>query len=429
MRRSAPRLPLRRASFGGTRAEYLSQVCGLLWPAPALVTLTSPGRDPLAVTPPGGGVSARPTPAPAELIVIPGRARPRLLVPTERRAAAAAVQGSSGPGLRTARLRKRAIRLAMASGAGPFLFRDRLRIQAPEDSPTIVSYLRAALGSDIRLSMHVGAPRANRKPVLQLLTAAGEPIGFAKIGIDPLTSRLGLAEREALAQLATARLGGLTVPRVLHYGTWNGLGVLVLGPLPTWRERRPLSDSRLAAAMREVAGIGGLTREPLAAAAHWQRLGARLSAADDRPDRAALGSALGRLADQAGGTVLCYGSWHGDWTPWNMASTGRGLLVWDWERFAHGVPIGFDALHHWLQTEVVPGRRDPANAARELIERAAALLDPFDVGADEARLTAVLYLAELAARYLADRQIEAGARLGAPGGWLIPAITSELARR
>jgi hypothetical protein len=170
--------------------------------------------------------------------------------------------------LRTARLRKRAIRLAMASGAGPFLFRDRLRIQAPEDSPTIVSYLRAALGSDIRLSMHVGAPRANRKPVLQLLTAAGEPIGFAKIGIDPLTSRLGLAEREALAQLATARLGGLTVPRVLHYGTWNGLGVLVLGPLPTWRERRPLSDSRLAAAMREVAGIGGLTREPLAAAAH-----------------------------------------------------------------------------------------------------------------------------------------------------------------
>jgi hypothetical protein len=46
----------------------------------------------------------------------------------------------------------------------------------------------------------------------------------------------------------------------------------------------------------------------------------------------------------------------------------------------------------------------------------------------EARLTAVLYLAELSARYIADRQAEAGAWLGAPGRWLIPAITGELAR-
>jgi hypothetical protein len=44
------------------------------------------------------------------------------------------------------------------------------------------------------------------------------------------------------------------------------------------------------------------------------------------------------------------------------------------------------------------------------------------VPAIEARLIAVLYLAELAVRYLADRQAEAGALLGQPGTWLIPAI-------
>jgi hypothetical protein len=44
------------------------------------------------------------------------------------------------------------------------------------------------------------------------------------------------------------------------------------------------------------------------------------------------------------------------------------------------------------------------------------------VPAAEAQLVAVLYLTELSARYLADRQAEAGALLGRLGSWLIPAI-------
>ena len=56
------------------------------------------------------------------------------------------------------------------------------------------------------------------------------------------------------------------------------------------------------------------------------------------------------------------------------------------------------------------------------MRHAPASLAPFGVPASEARLVAVLYLAELSARYLADRQAEAGARLGQPGTWLIPAI-------
>ncbi len=111
-----------------------------------------------------------------------------------------------------------------------------------------------------------------------------------------------------------------------------------------------------------------------------------------------------------------------------MANTDAGLLVWDWERLAHGVPVGFDALHHWLWIEARDRRRRPAGAAREVIDRAAGLLEPFGVDAGNARLTALLYLGELATRFLRDRQSEAGARLGAPGEWLIPAITDELAR-
>jgi hypothetical protein len=46
----------------------------------------------------------------------------------------------------------------------------------------------------------------------------------------------------------------------------------------------------------------------------------------------------------------------------------------------------------------------------------------------EARLTAALYLADVATRYLVDRQAQAGAPLGDPGTWLIPALVAEVAQ-
>jgi hypothetical protein len=107
-----------------------------------------------------------------------------------------------------------------------------------------------------------------------------------------------------------------------------------------------------------------------------------------------------------------------------MACTRAGLLVWDWERFATGVPVGFDALHYWLQAAVVSSRCDPAAAAADCVARAPALLRPFGIDPDAARLTALLYLCELSTRYLVDRQAQAGARLGAPGRWLIPALAA-----
>jgi hypothetical protein len=166
--------------------------------------------------------------------------------------------------------------------------------------------------------------------------------------------------------------------------------------------------------------VGGRSRGPLAGCDYLARLRCRLADGPAGPDRVALSDALDALAEA--GPELSFGAWHGDWTDWNMASTADGLLVWDWERFDPGVPIGFDPLHYRLQSDVVRRRRPPTEAAEACVRDAAACLAPFGVPADEARLVAVLYLAELSARYLADRQAEAGARLGQPGTWLIPAI-------
>jgi hypothetical protein len=45
-----------------------------------------------------------------------------------------------------------------------------------------------------------------------------------------------------------------------------------------------------------------------------------------------------------------------------------------------------------------------------------------------AEITALLYLVDLAARYLADRQAEAGARLGVLGTWLLPVLIDRVGR-
>jgi hypothetical protein len=58
------------------------------------------------------------------------------------------------------------------------------------------------------------------------------------------------------------------------------------------------------------------------------------------------------------------------------------------------------------------------------VRRAPELLGPFGIADHEARLTALLYLADLSVRYLADRQEQAGAALGAPRRWLLPALQS-----
>jgi hypothetical protein len=357
-----------------------------------------------------------------------GARRPRLLLPAAPAAGAAAVRGYGEPGSRSSRLGARALSLALATGIAGTTLRSRIRVHIPPGADTIESYLRAALGRDLLVSMHLGPARANRKPVLQLLTARGQPAGFAKIGTGPLTRALVQAERDALTRLSGAGLADVTLPHVLHYGEWREMNVLVLSALPVWQRRRPVVAERLAAAMNSVARVGGVRREPLAGGGYWRRLGERLAATDENADRHALAGLLDTLGARADAAPLALGSWHGDWTPWNMACTSSGLLVWDWERFADGVPLGFDALHYRLQKDVVPGRREPRDAAAGCIADAPRLLAPFGLGAKEARITGILYLADLATRYLTDRQAKASARLGAPGGWLIPAAAAEVRR-
>jgi hypothetical protein len=174
--------------------------------------------------------------------------------------------------------------------------------------------------------------------------------------------------------------------------------------------------------MREVASCLGLTRTTLSASRYAVTLRKTLAAVNSGE----LHDATDVLLTRRGDTALEFGAWHGDWAPWNMAALAGSLLVWDWERFTPGVPMGFDALHHALHVRLERGK--PARAAvSDVVSRAPELLAPFDVAPDAAQVTALLYLIDLAGRYLADKQAEAGARLGVLGTWLLPVLLQRLA--
>lgn len=404
--------PARIASADGERLRYLEDVTPLLWPAPASVSVDGQHMP--------GSVSS-------EFILVPNARRPRLVLPAERAVGAAAAAHYAKPGSALARLRAHLLAGVVNSGLGGAVMRDRLRVHEPPGVDTVQTRLRAALGQDLRVSLHLGPPRANRKPVLQLITPRGATVGFAKIGVDELTCALVRSECDTLRQLEHVGLEHVRTPAVVHHERWNGMEILVLAALPVWRGRRRLRPDQLNDAMVEIGHVRGVRSRRLGDSPYLRALQARLAGVTG-DDHASLESALTTIAAHAANADLDFGAWHGDWAPWNVAALGESVLLWDWERFDDDVPLGFDALHHWLQETVRTRRGDPGSAASTCVTEAPRLLTPFGVDAERARLTARLYLADLAIRYLLDGQEETGTRLGTARSWLLPALTSEAAR-
>jgi hypothetical protein len=250
-------------------------------------------------------------------------------------------------------------------------------------------------------------------------TQAGQPLGHIKVGWNEVTR--SLVRHEAAILLALTGLAGppdgaagagpvpdvaaLRVPRVLHHGEWYGrdlLAVSDVGGSPWYRRRR---TSLPASATRQAGRALGVDRVALGASDFWSDLLARAKrlvdhAAVDAGISADLAAAMDALESGSATTELDFGLMHGDWAPWNMASLGPSLAVWDWERSRIRGPVGFDSVFFRFQVDLwirgLPAEQALGRSQRALAETMAASGASPEAGT----LTLRLVLLEVALRQL-----------------------------
>lgn len=371
--------------------DRLLRTVGRLWPGHEVALVRNRRRDRAA----------------RELIFVPSQASPRLLVPAGRPQAAASGLRRFSTALSS---KERAIRLigsvALRAGAEGLLS-DRVRMTPrPGAEPSIEQHLSEVLGTEVVVGLGVGSLRANQKPILQVFDRRGRCVAYVKVGDSELTAGLVQQEGAALAELTKKDWRLLELPALLHLGNWQGLELLVISALDT--AVRPSSGPLLQpplAALDELYDRFDEGSAALGESAYWQELLATAEQVEDERLRTAYREALDRVGESHGDETVQLTAWHGDFAPWNLSTRGGRVQLWDWERFATGVPVGLDRVHYVLHTSA---RAHGFSA--EVID--AALASPHthhpSCSAEEQDLLGVLYLASISARYLLGSQGDQG---------------------
>lgn len=240
-----------------------------------------------------------------------------------------------------------------------------------------------------------GGSGLSRKPVLQVFGTDGTPLGFVKVGWNDWTRDAIRREAAGLRACAEAASGRLSAPALLGHYPWRGLDLLVTAPMPAGMRRvavrSPLPD---AGVLREIIRLSEPHSGELVTSAWWLGLQARIATIPDPVTRTELERTASRIEDLGGHAKLDFGTWHGDFAPWNLAWAARRLVAWDWESTAAQAPVGFDALHFHFQVAFV-ARRLPLEDAVRATAKAGPVLAALGVPATAHRLLGALHLLEL----------------------------------
>lgn len=407
-----------------SRGDFLGEVFTTLWPQPPQRVRPWQARRQASAAPPG---MAGPAAGRRRYALVPSAAAPAVAVPLRPRRGAASVLANYKASARgMARLRLRLLAALARLGAFELWPHQVVLPHPPPGAGSLETFLAGELGHDVVASVYTSPPRANRKPVLQLLDGSGRTFGYAKIGVNPLTTSLVAGEARALGEMGRRSLSSVRVPSVVFHGDWQGLEILVQSALDVTASGHAPAGV-LSAAMVEVCGDPDqLTAVPAASNSYVDGLAIRLDLVKTPRGQWLRSAVVSWVAAAGVDEQLRLGAWHGDWTPWNMAYDGRDLSVWDWERYEEGVPAGYDALHCASQAVIMSREQTPGDAVAALLGQAPALLAPFGLDAAAAERVCGLYLIELGARYEGDGQEAAGARLGRLETWLLPVIADQV---
>lgn len=401
-------VPVERESSARMRSPDLTWLTSVLWPDADV--RVSPKR-----VPPGERVAEA-------YAVVPSASRPRLLIPFSSPSLAEPAMRRYNDAISAFASARREVewRFATSSiGWARFpplvVFFDR----DPRPDELLTHHVRDIFERpDAALAISFGSPRPNRKPTVQVLTLDGEVLGFGKVGWNEPTRAVIANEVAALRRLERDPPVGFRVPDLVHEGPWREHTLSITAPVPTCgRSRHRRGRMPPPEITREIARRGGIAVTPFASTPWWRSVHERGASADDSTR-----VVLRWMHDLHGRRLLWHGSWHGDWSPQNLATVDGVLYVWNWERARDGVPLGLDPIHFAFQSAMRRGR-DVRRAVHVAMRRSALTLRALGVPSGDDPLLMACYLAELLVRF------EEGRRYGAemrPG--MLEALLAELRR-
>lgn len=359
--------------------------------------------------------------------LVPNATAPRYLLPlTSRSEAARSVElyGALSTPLR------RAIRVAAGAGLRVGLVQPLLqsrayvhaRVGVPVEELAAVSFTHhlARVFDEERIValISLGGGGSYSKPVVQVLSLTGAPIGFVKVGWDEVTRRLVVNEARMLRLCEQASLRKLRVPRLISAGRWNDVEMSVVSPLPEDVRRYPPKTLPPVAITEEVSQIADRGVEPLWEGTYADGLRRRIESGSESSRTPNI---LDWLRQTSAEARVRIGAWHGDWAPWNLATRGAELHAWDWEQGGDQVPLGFDVIHFYFQTGFIRDGMDLEVAIRHASAASAEALGRLGTPRGASSVLLGLYLLEISLRV--DELLRLG---GHPNPKLYPRIRETL---
>ena len=354
--------------------------------------------------------------------VMPRVETARMLVPLSRRAAPRALTAYNRLRPMGTRIRKRAGATAFAAGLTRPLARDVLTVCAPGSARAdrrheilLLAHLGHELGvAPVVAAIGISSPAPNRKPTVQLFDHHGRALGYAKVGWNDYTRDLVRHETAVLTHLAAAAPEQAPRrPAVLAAGEWRGLEILVTAPLP--RSITAQSPGRWPppGLTLDVAGWGPRSDRPLCLSTYLEHLRreleqARASGSLTAAEHADAAAFLERVLLLHKHTLLRYGAWHGDWSPWNIGTAEGSAWVWDWEHFDFDAPVGLDLVHYAFQRNFVLKQRPVEESLTAVETRIGPRLAAVGVDEGNAGLLTSLYLLEMLLRACRMHRLGAG---------------------
>jgi hypothetical protein len=345
---------------------------------------------------------------------LPSEANPYVLVELgSRPAEAEAIRGIGNPLTRRYRIAESLAATILRTPLGSGLLRTFggiVHVSLPRDvtlTPNSIAHeIRAVVGrEDVLLAVILGRNRPNRKPVLKILSREGDCIAFAKIGWNALSRRLVRHEAEVLSELGTATSGvsSFRVPRLIALREGRSVDILVMTPVPIGRStfHGPPLEAPVQAT-REIANFRGRTQGIFGDSTYWNELKRRVAEIGRKADGgspAELGSAVEHVEAAFGARELSFGTWHGDWTPWNMTTAEGSLFVWDWERSSGDVPVGLDVPRFAFDVLVKVKGLAPEVAADRCVASQGLMLEQVGAAPASGRLLMLLHLLEMRLRF------------------------------